>query len=133
MPPILPFSAACCRGAPAQNGLIAIGVAAPHFELLFPPDANLESSPDFFVCARIPYDPANRNNVQWRVVGRMNPAVSLDRAQAEADSVSERIRQSNAIKQTAWFHLRLDPMHAHLVAEVRPAILALIGAASFCC
>ncbi len=35
------------------------------------------------------------------------------------------------IKQTAGFHLRLDPMHAHLVAEVRPAILALMGAALF--
>ncbi len=29
-------------GVPAQNGLVPVGVAAPHFELLFPPDANLE-------------------------------------------------------------------------------------------
>ena len=41
------------------------------------------------------------------------------------------IRQGNAIKQTAGFHIRLDPIHAHLVAEVRPAILALMGAAIF--
>jgi putative ABC transport system permease protein len=116
-------------GLPAQNTLVPIGVAAPHFELLFPPDANLEVAPNFWICARIPYDPANRNNVQWQVIGRMKEGVSLDRAQAEADSVSEQIRQSNTIKQTAGFHLRLDPMHAHLVAEVRPAILALMGGA----
>ena len=118
-------------GVPAQNGLVPVGVAAPHFELLFPPDSNLEVSPDFWVCARIPYDAANRNNVQWRVIGRLQAGISLDRAQAEADAVSEQIRQSNNIKQTAGFHLRLDPMQAHLVAEVRPAILALMGAALF--
>jgi predicted permease len=118
-------------GMPAQNALVPVGVAAPHFELLFPPDANLEVAPNFWICARIPYDAVNRNNVQWQLIGRMKDGVSLDRAQAEADSVSEQIRQSNTIKQTAGFHLRLDPMHAHLVAEVRPAILALMGAALF--
>jgi predicted permease len=118
-------------GTPAPNGLVPVGVAAPHFELLFPPDANLEVAPNFWICARIPYDAANRNNVQWQVIGRMKEGVSLDRAQAEADAVSEQIRQSNTIKQTSGFHLRLDPMHAHLVAEVRPAILALTGAALF--
>ena len=79
-------------GVPAPNGLVPVGVAAPHFELLFPPDSNLEVSPDFWVCARIPYDTANRNNVQWRAIGRMKEGVSLDRAQAEADAVSEQIR-----------------------------------------
>jgi putative ABC transport system permease protein len=118
-------------GAPVQNRLIAVGVTAPHFELLFPPDVNLELSPDYWVCARIPYDVANRNNVQWRVVGRMKDGVTLNRAQAEADAVSDQIRRSDAIKQTAGFHIRLDPMHAHLVADVRPAILALMGAALF--
>jgi putative ABC transport system permease protein len=118
-------------GAPAQNGLVVVGVTAPHFELLFPPDANLEVSPDFWVCARIPYDVANRNNVQWQAIGRLKDGVSLERAQAEADAVSDTIRHSDSIKQTAGFHLRLDPMHAHLVADVRPAILALMGAAFF--
>ena len=118
-------------GLPTQNAPIPVGVAAPHFQLLFPSDANVETSPDYWICARIPYDVANRNNVQWRAVGRMKDGVSLERAQAEADAVSAQIRQGNAIKQTAGFHLRLDPIHAHLVSEVRPAILTLMGAAIF--
>ncbi len=118
-------------GLQAQNTPIPVGVAAPHFQLLMPADANVETSPDLWICARIPYDVANRNNVQWQVVGRMKNGVSLERAQAEADAVSEQIRQGNSIKQTAGFHIRLDPIHAHLVAEVRPAILALMGAAIF--
>ncbi len=118
-------------GFPGQNAPISVGVAAPHFQLLFPADANVETSPDLWICARIPYDVANRNNVQWRVIGRMKDGISLERAQAEADAVSMQIRHGNAIKETAGFHLRLDPIHTHLVAEVRPAILALMGAAIF--
>jgi putative ABC transport system permease protein len=116
---------------PGQNVTIPVGVAAPHFQLLFPADANVETSPDLWICARIPYDEANRNNVQWRVIGRMQDGVTLERAQAEADVVSTQIRLGNAIKQTAGFHIRLDPLHTHLVTEVRPAILALMGAAIF--
>ena len=118
-------------GLNPQNVLIPVGVAAPHFQLLFPADANVETNPDYAICGRIPYDVANRNNVQWRVVGRMKDGVSLERAQAEADAVTERIKQGNAIKQTAGFHFRLEPIHAHLVSEVRPAILALMGATIF--
>lgn len=118
-------------GLAAQNTPIAVGVAAPRLQLLFPADAAVETSPDLWICARIPYDVANRNNVQWRMIGRMKEGVSLERAQAEADTVSEQIRAGNGIKQTAGFHLRLDPIHAHLVADVRPAILALMGAAIF--
>jgi putative ABC transport system permease protein len=118
-------------GAPPQNGLIAVGVTAPRFELLFPPDVNIEVTPDFWVCGRIPYDVANRNNVQWRAIGRLKAGISLERAQSEADKVSEEINRGNGIKNTAGFHLRLDPMHAHLVADIRPAILALMGAALF--
>src|SRR5262249_54335191 len=118
-------------GLPTQNAPIPVGVAAPRMRLFFPADANIEAAPDYWICARIPYDIANRNNVQWRLVGRMKTGVSLERAQTEADAVSDQIRQGNAIKQTAGFHLRLDPIHAHLVADVRPAILALMGAAIF--
>src|SRR5579871_3423162 len=118
-------------GLNPQNVLVPVGIAGPRLQFLFPADANVESTPDYVVCGRIPYDPVNRNNVQWRVVGRVKAGISIERAQAEADTVSEQIRQSNTIKQTAGFHLRLEPMHAHLVAEVRPAILTLMGAAIF--
>jgi putative ABC transport system permease protein len=112
-------------GLNPQNVLIPVGVAAPHFQLLFPADANVETNPDYTICGRIPYDAANRNNVQWRVVGRMKDGVSLERAQSEADAVTEQIKQGNAIKQTA------GAIHAHLVSEVRPAILALMSATIF--
>jgi putative ABC transport system permease protein len=110
---------------------IVVGVLAPGFELLFPPEASEEQFPDIWTAARIPYDTANRNNVQWRVIGRMKSGVTVERAQAEADTIAEQIRQVNPIARTAGAYIRIEPMKQHLVSEVRPAVLALMGAVIF--
>src|SRR5215216_4767015 len=110
---------------------IIAGVLAPGFELLFPPQANLEQFPSVWIAARIPYDVANRNNVQWRVIGRLKPGSGLGQAQAEAETIAQKIRDENSILQTANLYLRLVPMKQHLVDAVRPAILALMGAVIF--
>jgi putative ABC transport system permease protein len=71
---------------------IIVGVLAPDFELLFPPQANMEQFPSLWLAARIPYDVANRNNVQWRAIGRLKPGVGILQAQAEAETIAEKIR-----------------------------------------
>ena len=108
-----------------------MGVLAPGFELLFPPKANLEQFPSVWIAARIPYDAENRNNVQWRVIGRLKSGASLVDAQAEAETVAQKIRDENTISNTAGQYFQLVPMKQHLVDEVRPAILALMGAVIF--
>ena len=110
---------------------IVVGVLSPGFELLFPPQANMEQFPAVWLAARIPYDVANRNNVQWRAIGRMKPGVTLSQAQAEAESVAQKIRDENTIAKTAGQYFRLVPMKQHLVDEVKPTILALMGAVIF--
>src|ERR1051325_1479707 len=70
---------------------IIVGVLAPGFELLFPPQANIEQFPSIWLAARIPYDVANRNNVQWRAIGRMRPGATLNQAQAEAETIAQKI------------------------------------------
>jgi predicted permease len=113
------------------NGPTIVGVLAPGFELFFPADANVEQSPDYWTAARLNYDPAQRNSVSLRVIGRMRPGVTLERAQAEADAASLAEQKTDPILRTADFHARLEPMQAHLVNAVRPAILALMGAVIF--
>jgi putative ABC transport system permease protein len=108
-----------------------VGVLAPGFELLFPPQANIEQFPSIWLAARIPYDVANRNNVQWRAIGRMRPGATLNQAQAEAETIAQKIRDENTIAKTAGQYFRLVPMKQHLVDEVRPTILALMGAVIF--
>jgi predicted permease len=103
-----------------------VGVLGPGFELLFPPQANMEQFPSIWIAARIPYDVANRNNVQWRVIGRLRPGVALESAQAEVETIAQKIRDENAIARTAGSHFQLVPMKQHLVDEVRPTIWALM-------
>ena len=108
-----------------------VGVLAPGFELLFPPKANIEQFPSVWIAARIPYDTANRNNVQWRVIGRLKPGATMTSAQAEVETIVQKIRDENTISRTAGQYFQLVPMKQHLVDEVRPAILALMGAVIF--
>ncbi|HEU4772161.1 MAG TPA: ABC transporter permease, partial [Candidatus Udaeobacter sp.] len=76
---------------------IIVGVLAPGFELLFPPKANQEQFPSVWIAGRIPYDVANRNNVQWRVIGRLKPGASIQQGQAEVETIVQKIRAENTI------------------------------------
>jgi putative ABC transport system permease protein len=107
---------------------IVVGVVASDFQLLFPPKANIEQFPSVWIAGRINYDVATRNNVQWRVIGRLKPGASIPQAQAEAEAICQKIREENTISKTAGQVFQLVPMKQHLVDEVRPAILSLMGA-----
>jgi len=69
--------------------------------------------------------------VQWRVIGRLKPGASLVAAQAETETIVAKIREENTIAKTAGQYFQLVPMKQHLVDEVRPTILALMGAVIF--
>ena len=114
-----------------QAQIIVAGVVAPHFELYFPSDADEERSPDIWYAARIPYDNANRMNVSYRMIGRLKDGVTLDQAQSSADQIAADMRRQYLIQNTSGFALRVEPLQQHVVEEVRPAILALTGAAIF--
>jgi len=115
----------------SPNSPQVVGVLAPGFELLFPPDANVERTPDVWIAARPRYDNAQRNTFFLRGVGRLKPNATLDKARDEAELAAAEIRRNFQIYGTGGFHFHLDPMHQHLVAEVRPTILALMGAVTF--
>jgi putative ABC transport system permease protein len=113
------------------NGPIIVGVLEPGFALLTPPSMELEIAPDVWVATRMAYDEANRKNVQWQVVGRLKPGASIQQAQAIADAVAAQDRKIDPIEETAGYAIRIEPMRQYMVAEVRPAILALMGAVIF--
>jgi predicted permease len=108
-----------------------VGVLAPHFQIYFPASANLEAAPDIWIANRLGYDAADRNGVSMRVIGRLKPGVTVERAQAAADQVAAEARKNFVIENTAGYAIRVVPMRQHLVSEVRPAILALMGAVIF--
>jgi len=127
-PAILGQSLEFAGGGPAPQ---IVGVLSPGFELLFPPEAAIERLPDIWIANRLTYNGANRNNVSLRLIGRLKPGVTLDRAQSEADAFSSNQQELYKILRTADWHVRLVPMRQHLVAAVQPAIFALMGAVIF--
>jgi putative ABC transport system permease protein len=120
------------QSIPFGNGRAEIvGVLAPRFEILFPPGTNVDPRPDILVASRANFEAGSRNNVSLRVIARLKPGVSFDQAQSELDRLSADLRSRFPIKQTANMNLRIEPMHDDLVADVRPQLVALMGAVVF--
>jgi putative ABC transport system permease protein len=108
-----------------------VGVLAPGMELLLPPQTNVERRPDIWIANRLTYDNANRNTFGLRPIGRLREGTTLERAQHDVEAVATKIRAEHAISRGSGFYARLEPMHRTLVGDVRPAILALMGAVMF--
>jgi putative ABC transport system permease protein len=108
-----------------------IGVLAPEFELLFPPSTDIERRPDIYSVLRINYATASRTDVFLRIVGRLKPGVTLPQAQQQLDNIAADLRRRFPIKDAAGLRIRAEWMRDDLVADVRPAIIALMGAVSF--
>ena len=110
---------------------IVVGVLAPNFRLYFPADAEEEPAPDVWIANRLDYDAANRNQFGIRAIGKLKPGTALDQAQQAVEKVAAETRKNNLISGTAGYHIGLEPLRLHMVAKVRPAIVALMGAAIF--
>jgi putative ABC transport system permease protein len=108
-----------------------IGVLEPDFELLYPPDLGVERRPDMYFPLRIDWARASRINVFLRVLGRLKPGVSVLQAQSQVDAIVADLRRRFPIKETAGLRWRVEPMQSYLVADVKPGVLALMGAVLF--
>ena len=110
---------------------IVVGVLAPNFQLYFPPDAEEEPAPDVWIANRLDYDAANRNQFGIRAIGKLKLGTTLGQAQLAVEKIAAETRKQYLISGTAGYHIGLEPLRQHMVAKVRPAIEALMGAAVF--
>jgi predicted permease len=108
-----------------------VGVLEPGVELLFPPGTDVERTPDVWTALRVDYAAGSRVNVFLRVIAKLGPDATLAEAQAQLNVLAADLRRDFPIKETAGLRLRVEPMHADLVADVRAAIVALMGAVAF--
>jgi predicted permease len=108
-----------------------IGVLAEGPGLLLPPNVNIERNPDIWTALRINFATGNRNNVFFRLIGRLKPAVTVAQAQSQMDAVGVDLRARFPTKKTADVNFRVESMQGDLVADVKPALLALMGAVVF--
>jgi predicted permease len=117
--------------AGGRQGIQVVGVLAPGFELLYPVADGVEPRPDVWVAQRQRYNNANRLGYGPRPIGRLKPGVTLAAAQDSVERVTAGMRRDYPVLGTANYYTRVEPMHRNLVADVRPAILALMGAGVF--
>ena len=108
-----------------------VGVLDPSFELLFPPRTGLNTNADMWTALRLNFDTAARNTGVLRVIGRLKPGVTIAEAQNDLEGIATSLRERFPPKKNANLHIRVVPMHDDLVSEVRPSILALLGAVGF--
>ena len=115
-------------GAPAE----VVGVLPQDFELLLPATAATTAEDvDLWGAARIDFANSPRNNVFLRPLARLRDGATLEQAQAQIDRVAAELRDSDAVKASAGYNVRLEPLHQDLTAGVRPVLLALLGTVLF--
>ena len=62
-----------------------------------------------------------------RVMARIKPGVALAQAQSEADSISRKLSSDFPVENGGWA-VRLAPLHAAIVGDVKTPLLVLLGA-----
>jgi predicted permease len=70
---------------------------------------------------------ARRGGHWLPVFGRLKPGVSVAQAQAEMDTISERLASEFPAENKGWT-VRLVPLQKEIVGDVRTALLVLLGA-----
>jgi predicted permease len=110
---------------------VIVGVLGPRFRLYFPPEDQVDAAPDVWIANRLDYDAKDRNDFGMVAVGRLRQGVTLQQAQEAADAVAAEGRRTIPMDASIGYHISLQAMRQHLVAEARPAILALMGSVIF--
>ncbi len=73
---------------------------------------------------------AVRGEHHYYTVARLKPGVEVKQAQAEMDTISQRLAQQYPADDKGWGALVM-PLREDMVGDVRPALLVLLGAVGF--
>ncbi|MDT5272060.1 MAG: hypothetical protein QOH49_4246 [Acidobacteriota bacterium] len=73
---------------------------------------------------------ANRGNHYLRVVARLKPGVTVERAQSEMSTIAARLQQQYP-EQNIDLGATVVSLHEEVVGNIRPALLVLLGAVGF--
>lgn len=108
---------------------VVIGVMPEGFRLLMPPGAGMTTDLQGWTPLSLVYASQPRDGFYLKVLARLAPGASLERADAELRGIAAALRSEHAVHDEAGYRLRLVPLHADVVAHVRPflLILGLVG------
>jgi predicted permease len=114
-----------------------IGVMPEDFELVMPEEdggeARSATSDPVDVWRFLPERAfrGNRSLAMFRILGRMQPGITFQQAQQQMDLVARQLRTEHQIHDDRGMQIDLVPMHADVVKNAKPVVLALFGAVGF--
>lgn len=117
--------------------LEVVGVMPADFELVLPEEEGGEagggpSNPvDIWRFLPERVFSTSRFLAMFRVLGRMQPGVTFQQAQQEMDAIAQELRNEHRTHEQRGMQIDLVPMHADVVKEAKPIVLALFGAVGF--
>jgi len=111
------------------NTNVMIGTEASAIVGIMPPGFNYPDDTEMWWSRALRTDEV-RDNRYMNAVGRLKPNVSIAQAQAELDTISERLAQNYSVTNSNWT-ARITELQERLVGELRTSLLILLGAVAF--
>jgi putative ABC transport system permease protein len=108
--------------------VLIVGVASPRAELIFPVSMQVERHPDVWTALRVNFEQGSRQNVAYRLIGRLKPTATLGVARAEIARVTADLQARFPNDKTAGVTYHVEPMKEYVIAPVRTSIFSLMGA-----
>jgi len=112
-------------------GSLVIGVLPRDFRIYLPPDAGMPTNIDAWGILPSNIGDFERQAAWLTVVTRLKEGVTLPQAQDEMDRLAARLREVHQFHKTQDLQIVVAGMHKDVVAHVRPALVALLGAVGF--
>lgn len=107
-----------------------VGVLPSAFDFEVPVKFNSAGSRDVWTPVRFDEGARSARGRWLQVLARLEPGVSVERAQANMTALASRLEQEYPEFQTGWT-VSVVPLHAQLVGDVRTPLFVLLGSVGF--
>ncbi len=108
-----------------------IGVMPPDFELHLPADSGVPRTPDVYIPFDFNLADGNRFTYYLRTIGRLATGVTVEQGNEEIVRLGETIESEHTGYAESGRSFDAIALHDDTVRDVKPAVLALLGAVSF--
>jgi len=106
----------------SSRPITVIGVMPPGFE--FPEQTQI------WVTSAVNLSEEPRDNRAWSAIARLNSGIDLQQAQTRVSAINAQLAKQFNETNKGW-DVFLSTLHERLVREVKPSLLALLGAVGF--
>ena len=95
---------------------------------VLPPETNFPARVDLFSMTEIKREDTDRGGSHnWRTIGRLKPGVTIEQAQAEINTLTQRQAELYPDTNKGW-HVHIQSLRDYLFGNSRAALLLLFGA-----